>query len=181
MDFKDWRPSAQDPAGRDRRGPTNRIHGKRAGDYLEEQICDAEERGVFANLPGYGKPLNLDADPYAGDKSLAYSLLKNNDALPAELEMVREVDQMHERLEARSAILVKRGRDLRQHPLRASAEAKSAYRQAVTEGLAAYERGLRALNSKILTLNLSVPVALHRPPLKVEELVEKLREECWLP
>jgi hypothetical protein len=52
------------------------------------------------------------------------------------------------------------------------------YNRAVHKALAEYEAGLRDLNHKILTLNLSAPAVLHRPPLNVEQLVTQFREMC---
>jgi DnaJ family protein C protein 28 len=52
-------------------------------DLVEQLLEEARDRGDFDNLEGKGKPLALDQNPYAGDRALAYSLLKNNDfAMP---------------------------------------------------------------------------------------------------
>lgn len=45
---------------------------------VEQQIQDAQERGDFDNLPGKGKPLEVEENPYAGDREMAYKLLKDN-------------------------------------------------------------------------------------------------------
>ena len=45
---------------------------------VEEQIQEAMEQGKFDDLPGKGKPLNLDVNPYAGDQELAFKMLKDN-------------------------------------------------------------------------------------------------------
>ena len=49
---------------------------------MEELIQDGIDKGLFENLPGKGKPLNLDKNPYAGDMQLANELLKENDLPP---------------------------------------------------------------------------------------------------
>jgi len=50
---------------------------------IEDLIQDGQEKGIFDNLPGKGKPLNLRKNPYAADMELANSLLKQNDLAPA--------------------------------------------------------------------------------------------------
>ena len=45
---------------------------------VEKQIQEAMERGEFDNLPGKGKPLDLDINHYAGDNELAFKMLKDN-------------------------------------------------------------------------------------------------------
>jgi len=55
----------------------------------EERIRDAIQRGEFDNLPGRGKPLNLEDDRHIPDDlRLAYKVLKNADCLPPELELL---------------------------------------------------------------------------------------------
>ena len=52
-------------------------------DLIEELIQEGQERGLFADLPGKGKPLNLQKNPYEKDMELANKLLKENDLPPA--------------------------------------------------------------------------------------------------
>ncbi|MBK8900485.1 MAG: DUF1992 domain-containing protein [Anaerolineaceae bacterium] len=49
---------------------------------IEELIQDGIDNGLFDNLPGKGKPLNLNKNPYAADMELAHELLKENDLPP---------------------------------------------------------------------------------------------------
>lgn len=49
---------------------------------IEDIISEGRERGLFDNLKGKGKPLDLDKNRFAGDKELAHNLLKENDVLP---------------------------------------------------------------------------------------------------
>jgi hypothetical protein len=61
----------------------------------ERQIREAIERGEFENLPGAGKPLNLEeyfSTP--GDLRMAYSILKNAGCAPAEVELLNEVSRL---------------------------------------------------------------------------------------
>ncbi len=180
MDFKDWRKGSADASPQERSAPANRFHGQRFADYIEEQIHEAEERGAFRNLTGLGQPLKLEANPYAGEKALGYSLLKNNGYLPAEIELAREINRELANLEARRTALSKRGRDLRRRRIAPFASERRAYNAAVAKALTAYEMGLRELNRKILTLNLSTPTPMHRAPLDVESMVREFRESCPL-
>ncbi|HXR65228.1 MAG TPA: DUF1992 domain-containing protein [Ktedonobacteraceae bacterium] len=202
MDFKDWRksppkpfdadPSSSDQSAalagseqsthftKEQQAAGQRFYGRRLADHIDEQIREAEERGVFRNLPGLGQPLNLDTNPYAGEKALGYSLLKSNGHLPAEIELIREIEREQERLVARRAVLSKRGRDLRRRRVPPFASEKRAYNSSVRKALAEYEATLRELNRKILTLNISTPPSMHRVPLKVEHMVSEFRAECPL-
>ena len=59
---------------------------------IEERIRRAQKKGVFENLEGSGKPLNLEDDGYiAEDLRLAHKILKNADCLPPEIELKKEI------------------------------------------------------------------------------------------
>lgn len=180
MDFKDWRKTEARSASEEAVAATNKFHGKRFADHIEEQIRAAEERGEFKNLPGMGRPLNLDTNHYAGENALGYSLLKNNGYVPPEIDLAREIRQELERLNTRHANLRQRGRELRRRRMPPFASEKRAYNSAVNKALAEYETKARDLNRKILTLNLTAPAALHQPPLDVEQMVRQFRENCPL-
>jgi hypothetical protein len=67
----------------------------------EERIREAVQRGEFENLPGSGKPLNLEDDRHIPDDlRLAYKVLKNADCLPPELELKKEIRTAEELLDA---------------------------------------------------------------------------------
>mgnify|MGYP002622478209 FL=1 len=52
-------------------------------ELIDELIQEGMDKGYFDNLPGRGKPLNLNKNPYAADMELANELLKENDLPPA--------------------------------------------------------------------------------------------------
>jgi hypothetical protein len=62
-------------------------------DFLVEQkILEAAARGEFDDLPGAGRPLDLDDDPLIPeDLRLAYRILKNAGFVPPEVETVKEI------------------------------------------------------------------------------------------
>ena len=65
----------------------------------EERIRDAIQRGEFDNLPGRGKPLNLEDDRHIPDDlRLAYKVLRNAGCLPPELELKKEIRKAEELL-----------------------------------------------------------------------------------
>jgi hypothetical protein len=67
---------------------------------VEQRIRDAQQRGDFDNLPGRGKPMDLDDDRnIPEDLRLAYRILKNADCLPPELELKKEIRQMEDLLD----------------------------------------------------------------------------------
>lgn len=51
-------------------------------ELIDELIQEGMANGHFDNLPGKGKPLNLNKNPYAADMELANELLKENDLPP---------------------------------------------------------------------------------------------------
>jgi hypothetical protein len=58
----------------------------------EERIQQAQEEGVFDDLPGKGKPLNLEDDSSVPeDLRLTYKVLKNSNCLPIEMEVRKEI------------------------------------------------------------------------------------------
>lgn len=58
----------------------------------DERIRQAMERGEFDELPGKGKPLELEDDSHLpADLRISYKILKNADCLPPELELRKEI------------------------------------------------------------------------------------------
>jgi hypothetical protein len=77
----------------------------RCVDYLhrivEERIKKAQEEGVFDNLPGKGKPLQLEDDSaIPEDLRVAYKVLKNSNCLPIEMELRKEIFSLRQLLDA---------------------------------------------------------------------------------
>ena len=62
---------------------------------IEDKIRQAIERGEFDDLEGKGKPLDLDAYfATPEDLRLAYSLLKSNQFVPEEVEILKEISAL---------------------------------------------------------------------------------------
>ena len=67
---------------------------------IEEIIREAMEKGEFDDLPGKGKPLDLDAYfATPEDLRLGYSVLKSVGCLPVEVELQREIESLKARLD----------------------------------------------------------------------------------
>jgi hypothetical protein len=68
---------------------------------VERKIKEAQEKGVFDNLPGSGHPVDLEDDSHVPDDlRIAYKVLKNADCLPPEIQLRKEIRQMEDLLES---------------------------------------------------------------------------------
>jgi hypothetical protein len=69
-------------------------------DWLAEmRIAEAMDRGELRDLPGAGRPLELETDPLVPEElRVAHRLLKNAGYLPPELELLRELRDAEELL-----------------------------------------------------------------------------------
>lgn len=78
-------------------------------DFLVEQkLLEAVSRGEFDDLPGAGRPLDLDDDPLVPeDLRLAYRILKNAGFVPPEIETLNEIAAL-ERLAIGDATALKK-------------------------------------------------------------------------
>ena len=66
----------------------------------EQKIREAMDNGEFDDLPGKGKPIELEDDRHIPqDIRLAHKILKNADCLPPELEVRKEIFSIEEMLE----------------------------------------------------------------------------------
>lgn len=60
-------------------------------DWVEKEIQEAMERGDFSNLPGHGKPIRIESNPFDPSMDMAYSRLKNAGYAPTWMELDREI------------------------------------------------------------------------------------------
>lgn len=68
---------------------------------IEEQIKKAIAEGAFDNLPGKGKPLDLEGYFQTPEHlRICYSILKNGDFVPEEAQKLKEIEAMKEQLAA---------------------------------------------------------------------------------
>lgn len=69
------------------------------GKLIENKIREAMEAGEFDNLPGKGKPIDLEAYFSTPEElRLSYSVLKSARCLPEEVELRKEIESLTEQL-----------------------------------------------------------------------------------
>jgi DnaJ family protein C protein 28 len=114
---------------------------------IERKIQEAMEDGAFDNLPGRGKPLALNANPYLEPgQELAFGLLKNNGFAP---EWIERDQAIRRELEAARSRL---GRAWQHYQANPAGEA--AWQRAVDH----FAGQLDKLNRQIDDFNLIAPV-----------------------
>jgi len=68
---------------------------------VEARIAEAQRAGAFDNLPGAGKPLDLDDDRLVPeDVRMAYRILKNAGFVPQEIEERKEAADLRKLMAA---------------------------------------------------------------------------------
>jgi len=68
---------------------------------VEARIAEAQSAGAFDDLPGAGKPLNLDDDKLVPeDIRMAYRILKNAGFVPVEIEERKEAADLRKLINA---------------------------------------------------------------------------------
>ena len=84
-------------------------------DFLAEQrIEEAISRGELRNLPGEGRPLELDDDALVPeDLRLAYRILKNAGFVPPEVQALSEIAQLEDLVNQGSTDAAARSKALR--------------------------------------------------------------------
>jgi hypothetical protein len=66
---------------------------------VEERILEAQRAGAFDNLPGKGKPLQLDDESWVPEElRVAYHVLKNARVLPPEAELLKDIHTLEDLL-----------------------------------------------------------------------------------
>ncbi len=151
---------------------------------VEKQIREAMERGEFDHLPGAGKPLDWEENPFTpAEWRLAFKLLKDHNIAPEWIERGKAI--RHE-LAALATLLEQQARWQRERLTQArllSPDQMIAERQHLAEArektCATFRRRAQALNKMIDTYNLQVPdVQLQVPRVRIEEQVQKFIEAC---
>ena len=128
---------------------------------VNKQIEEAMERGEFANLPGKGKPLKLDTNPYLTSQArMANRLLKENNFAPRWIELEKEIKQEKTQLE-RALVNLKARRErlaaiIHQYPHRREVISRT-FEHERARGIAQYTEKLENLNRKIQRVNLLMP------------------------
>lgn len=73
-----------------RRQP-GKIRDRRFQDVIDDAIETAMKEGAFDNLPGKGKPIKLDDNPFERDRWLEHHILSNAHFAPEWVELQKEI------------------------------------------------------------------------------------------
>jgi DnaJ homologue, subfamily C, member 28, conserved domain len=75
----------------------------------DEKIKEAIAKGEFDNLPGKGKPLDLDAYFVTPEHlRMGYSILKSADIIPEEVELLKQIEGLKKSLDSCTSHIEKR-------------------------------------------------------------------------
>ena len=135
----------------------------------ERKIQDAIDEGLFDNLPGRGKPLDLSTNPFeAPGMGAVNRLLKHNKVLPLWLLLEQEIEA------SRALALATLARWEASEPgLRGGAD----YSRLRASAREAYARHLKQTNDMILKYNYSSPFAYRSPvPFMLKRRLEEFDE-----
>lgn len=67
--------------------------------WIEEKIQAAVAKGEFKNLPGEGKPLDLEDDSFIpAEMRMSYRVLKNANMVPPEILVLKEINELQKQL-----------------------------------------------------------------------------------
>ncbi len=122
---------------------------------IDDLIEEGREQGVFDNLPGKGKPLNLKRSLFAPEKELAHGLLKQNDLKPAWImarsDLMAQIDSL------RTDIKRKWNLYEREYRLAQGEGQRSALVIAWDDACLKWTETITKLNQQINTFNLKRP------------------------
>lgn len=130
---------------------------------VEQRIWHSMEEGQFENLPGKGKPLNLNTNPHADPaEDTLYRILSKNGCAPEWVELNKEIRTMVSewRLGLRRAWTSKCNGD----------------HCTWDESSEALKHQLRDINNKVFRYNLIVPFGRQMFGLKWEKELDRLEE-----
>lgn len=146
--------------------------GSKANNPVDEVIRDAMRKGEFDNLPGAGKPLQLDDESNVPPElRLSHRLLKQNDLTPEWITIGKEIEAAHETAvtDLHNALRAYRGRVW---DAERSEEPEMARTLAEEDWLAAREEfraAIAAVNKKLLTYNLMLPPGFPRRGMMIAD------------
>jgi DnaJ family protein C protein 28 len=138
----------------------------------EDRIEEAMQEGAFDDLPGKGKPLNLEDDPFDKGTWAAHHLLRINDYTLPWIGERRDIDTDVEA--ARTAL----ARTYRWAQAGLTRQPPDPYVEAEWQrAVSVFREQATKLNRRIRDYNLKAPdTAFHRPLLDVEKEIESLSE-----
>jgi hypothetical protein len=115
-------------------------------DLIERRIEEARRQGAFDDLPGAGRPLELDDDRLVPEElRVAWRILKNAGYVPPEVEALRDIDALLGRAldSGQGDGATQEGRSRRSGPGDAGAHDDSRARRVIALAIALEQRGAR--------------------------------------
>ena len=141
---------------------------------VEEQIRQAMDAGKFDNLPGAGKPLAMEDNPYENPEwRLANQVLKNAGYTLPWIEKQREIDQSIDNARiALRRVWLWRQESLAKNVVAATVDLEWHRAQRV------FQEQIVALNQRIASFNLGVPLErFQRLPLNPDTEIENIKRQ----
>ena len=146
-------------------------------DLIDELIQEGMADGLFDNLPGKGKPLNLQRNLYAADMELANELLKENDLPPAWILQRNEILAKIAKLRAE----IERQWDWHQREFAVAAASRSQLTIRWDDYCLKWDEAIDELNQAIDTFNLKRPSdKLEIFKLNLEDELKRAGAPRWL-
>lgn len=122
---------------------------------IEDMIQDGMANGLFDNLKGAGKPLNLQQNQFGAEYALAHSILKESDAVPA------WIGDRNQILQDQAALRADIGRQWGVHQQKFAANPTAVARDRLTlswdDACQKWLDQIARLNKRITTYNLKRP------------------------
>ena len=146
---------------------------------IEELIENGRQQGVFDNLPGKGKPLNLKRNPYAPETELAHDLLRQNDLKPA---WIMQRQELNDRAQAIRTEIGRQWLRLDQeYRLTQSASVRSRLEIRWDDACLQWEAAIKGLNKQIADFNLKRPSSNTEIfKLELERELKQVGARRWL-
>ncbi|XP_009590765.1 uncharacterized protein [Nicotiana tomentosiformis] len=137
---------------------------KKITDRLSSVIDSVNDQGQFENLPGKGKPLDLNTNPHADPaEDTLYRILSRNKCAPEWVELNKEI---------RSNVV-----DWRSALKKAWTHKDSVGDSKWIEASESLKLQMRDINNKVFRYNLIVPFGREMFGLKWEKEIDRLKEE----
>ena len=146
---------------------------------IDDLIQAGQEQGMFDNLPGEGKPLNLKKSVYGAELDLAHSLMKHNDLTPA---WIMDRNQILAEVEAvRTDIRRQWEQHEREFRIIQDATHRSSLTVSWDNACRKWLHDIAALNKKISDFNLKRPIDnMELLKLELEFELKRVGAPRWL-
>ena len=144
----------RDKEQREKEGPRIPLMSKWSS-MMDDLIDEAMSEGYFDNLPGQGKPLKLNKNPYGRESELAFELLKHNEyTLPWIAERSQLLTEIEELREEISRIWTEYSQD---YQASRDEVVQAGLKVAWAKQLDSWREQIAALNNRIDATNLKQP------------------------